>query len=352
MKADVAIVGAGPVGLFAVFQCGMLGLSCRIIDILGQPGGQCAALYPEKPIYDVPGFGSIEARRLVDRLYAQAMAFHPPFHLGVQVKSLVSHPDGRFDVRLSDGSTLDAGAVIVAAGAGSFAPNRPDLPGIEAYEGRSVFYSIARREDLAGKRVVIAGGGDTAVDWANLLKDVCASVELVHRRARLRAAPESLRRLDEAIRSGKVSPVVPFQLSGLRGDPNAGKLENVVVTSLDGEERILDADVLLPFFGLATELGPIARWGLSLARSQIVVDQATCATSVEGIYAVGDVAAYPHKLKLILTGFAEAAQAAHAIRARLRPDEAHRFEHSTTKGVPGAQSSTGGSLPALHEVVP
>ena len=335
--SDILIVGAGPVGLFAVFQCGMLGLTCDVADVLDQPGGQCAALYPQKPIYDIPAFGSITAGALVERLHDQAMAFQPAMHLGVLVERLARH-DGRFEVGLSDGNTLDVGAIVIAAGAGSFAPNRPELADIRAYEGRSIIYAVKQSQALAGKHVVIAGGGDSAVDWALVSKDIAASVRIVHRRARLRAAPESLRRLDEAVRAGKVEMIVPFQLAGLQGDAGSGVLSGVVVRSLDGEERMLPADVLLPFFGLATELGPLKGWGLSLVRNQIAIDQSTSATGIPGIYAVGDVATYTHKLKLILTGFAEAAQAAHAVRAFLHPGQAFHVEHSTSRGAPGAAS--------------
>ena len=329
---DVAIVGAGPVGLFAVFEAGMLGLSCAVIDALDSIGGQCTALYPEKPIYDIPGHPAIDAASLIDALAAQAGPFDPAYVLGSPVQVLNQHADG-FELVTADGRSVRARAVVLAAGAGAFGPNRPPLAGIESFEGSSVFYFVRRREDFRDKRVVIAGGGDSAVDWALSLAEVARSVQLVHRRARFRAAPESVARLERLTGEGRVELVVPYQLHGLVGA--AGVLEAVEVATLDGEVRRLEADVLLPFYGLATSLGPLAEWGLGLAHGHIHVDAATCATDRPGIWAIGDVATYRGKLKLILTGFAEAAAAAHAVRDHLNPGVAHHFEYSTTRGVPG-----------------
>lgn len=332
-ETDVVVVGAGPVGLFAVFECGMARLECHVVDALEAAGGQCSALYPEKPIYDIPGHPRILAADLVDRLVEQAAPFAPVYHFGRRVETLARGADGRWRVGLSDGAVILAPAVIIAAGVGAFGPNRPPLAGIEAYEGNSVFYLVRRREDFRGKRVVIAGGGDSAVDWAISLAEVAERVMVVHRRPKFRAAPESAARLQALADAGGIDLVVPYQLHGLEGDD--GRLSAVIVATLDGEVRRLAADILLPFFGLASNLGPIAEWGLNMDRNLIAVAQSSCATSAPGVFAVGDIAHYPGKLKLILSGFAEAAAAAHAAHDVAHPDEVLHFEYSTTSGVPG-----------------
>jgi len=331
LSTDVAIVGAGPVGLFAVFELGMLKLSSVLIDALPDPGGQCAALYPEKPIYDIPAHPAIEAADLIARLEQQIAPFHAPRLLGRLVRGLAGGP-GAFVVSTDQGDTVRAKVVVLAAGAGAFGPNRPPLDGLAAYEATgAVQYYVRRREDLRGKRVVIAGGGDSAVDWALALKGV-ARVSVIHRRPKFRAAPESAAQLDAAVARGEIAMVVPYQLQALLGLD--GVLTGVEVATLKGDTRVLPADVLLPFFGLSMDLGPIAAWGLESEGHHIRVDPATCQTSLAGVFAIGDVATYPGKLKLILQGFSEAAMAAHAIHPLVHPDQALHFEYSTTKGVP------------------
>jgi len=335
IETDIAIIGAGPIGLFMVFEAGMLKMRSAVIDALDAVGGQCIALYPEKPIFDIPGHPSVLAHELVDRLAEQAAPFHPHYLLGQQVQALAREPDGRFRLGTSAGRQVLAHAVVIAAGAGAFGPNRPPLPGLSHYENRSVFYLVKRREEFRGKRVVIAGGGDSAVDWALSLREVAARVHVVHRRPKFRAAPESADRLEKLAAAGEIEMVVPYQLHGLEGDPESGRLSAVVVATLKGETRHIEADALLAFFGLATSLGPIAEWGLALERNHVAIDPATCQTSLPGVFAVGDIAHYPGKLKLILQGFSEAAMAAHAIRPLVFPGQALHFEYSTTKGVPG-----------------
>jgi len=333
-STDVVIVGAGPVGLFAIFELGMLKIRCHVVDALDAAGGQCVALYPEKPIYDIPGYPEIMAGDLIAQLQRQAAPFAPVFHLDQRVETVTRQGEG-WRLETAAGTRIDCRAIVIAAGCGAFGPNRPPLPGIEAFEGRSVHYMVTRREDFRGKRIAIAGGGDSAVDWTLSLAGLAERVYVIHRRPKFRAAPDSvakMRKLAEA--DGPVEIVVPYQLHGLEG--RDGALEAVVVRTLEGEERRLPADHLLAFFGLSMSLGPIARWGLGLDHHHIVVDPATCQTSEAGIFAIGDITAYPGKLKLILSGFSEAAMAAHAIHPLVYPDEALHWEYSTTKGLPGA----------------
>ena len=334
-STDVAIVGAGPVGLFAVFECGMLGMKCRVIDALEDIGGQCSALYPEKPIFDIPAQPELSAADLIRNLERQIAPFEPHIHLSQQVTGLAGKA-GDFRLTTSAGVEIAAKVVIIAAGVGAFGPKRPPLAGIETYEaqgpGLGVKYLVRRVKDFAGKRVVIAGGGDSAVDWAIQLSGVAAKVHVVHRRARFRAMDESVRRMTDLAADGLIDLVTPYQLHALEGDN--GTLSGVVVADLDGGERRIDADVLLPFFGLSQSLGPVHDWGLDADSAGIPVNGTTAETTVPGIYAIGDVATYPGKLKLILTGFSEAAFAAHHAYPVIFPEKALHFEYSTTKGVP------------------
>lgn len=330
---DVAIIGAGPVGLFAIFELGMLKIKAHVIDTLPALGGQCSALYPEKPIYDIPGFPSIDAQDLIKNLEAQAAPFDPVYHLDQQVTK-VEKRDGGWRVETNKGTVIECKAVIIAAGCGAFGPNRPPLTGIEAYEGTSVHYMVKSREDFRDKTLVIAGGGDSAVDWANSLGELAKKIYMVHRRDKFRAMPESVDKMQALVAAGKIEMVVPFQLESLAGDN--GKLTAIGLKSMDGSVREVEADHLLAFFGLSMELGPIASWGLNLNGNHIATDPGTSTTSAPAIFAIGDIATYPHKLKLILCGFAEAAQAAHAIRDIVFPDTAYHFEYSTSRGVPAA----------------
>lgn len=339
---DVVIIGAGPVGLFGVFECGMLGMRCHVVDARDATGGQCTALYPDKPIYDIPGFPEISAAGLVANLARQAAPFRPVYHLGQTATRLHTRDDDSLEVTLSGGDTLVAKAVIIAAGNGTLVPNRPPLPGILGYENDHVIYRVTDIEALRGRRIVVAGGGDSAVDWALALLDVAERVMVVHRRAKFRAAPASTAALHEKARSGQLDLVTPYQLSGLEGDGRV--LTGVTVAGEGGEIRLLQADTLLALFGIASELGPIADWGLKLEGQRIAVTPATSETSRSGVFAVGDIACYPGKLKLILTGFSEVAAAAHAIFPRVRRGEILHFEHSTSVGVPGMGHSDAGPL--------
>lgn len=330
IQTDVAIIGAGPVGLFAVFELGMLKIKSCVIDTLPAVGGQCTALYPEKPIYDIPGFPNIPAAELIAQLEKQAAPFAPQHVLGEQVIECTKTESG-FTLKTSKDKIIEAKAIIIAAGCGAFGPNRPPLANIEHYEATSVHYMVARRDDFRDAEIVIAGGGDSAVDWAVSLAEVAKKIHVVHRRDKFRAAPDMVEKMQALAASGKIEMVVPYQLEALEG--NGTHISGVVVKNMDNSLRTLKADHLLAFFGLSMELGPIANWGLNLDMNHITVDRGTMQTNTPGIYAIGDIATYEHKLKLILCGFSEAAHAAHAIREIVYPGQAYHFEYSTTQGV-------------------
>ena len=330
-KTDIVIVGAGPSGLFSVFEAGMLKMKCHIIDTLEIIGGQCTALYPEKPIYDIPAHPKVLASELIELLEAQAEPFHPVYHLNQQVQKIDEKNDGSFVVETSKNIKIECKAIIIAGGCGAFGPNRPPLENIEKFEGSSIFYSVRNKKEFVDKKVVIAGGGDSAVDWAISLAEIAQKIYVVHRRDKFRCAPESADKMKKLEAQGKIEMVIPFQLEGLEG--NDSKLSHVIVKDFDNNIKKIEADYLLPFFGLAMELGPIANWGLNLNKNHIEVDRGTMQTSIKGIYAVGDIATYPHKLKLILTGFAECASACHDIFKLVFPDQVYHFEYSTSKGI-------------------
>ena len=330
-KTDIVIVGAGPSGLFSVFEAGMLKMKCHIIDTLEIIGGQCTALYPEKPIYDIPAHPKVLASELIELLDAQAEPFHPVYHLNQQVQKINEKNDGSFVVETSKNIKIECKAIIIAGGCGAFGPNRPPLENIEKFEGSSIFYSVRNKKEFVDKKVVIAGGGDSAVDWAISLAEIAQKIYVVHRRDKFRCAPESADKMKKLEAQGKIEMVIPFQLEGLEG--NDSKLSHVIVKDFDNNIKKIEADYLLPFFGLAMELGPIANWGLNLNKHHIEVDRGTMQTSIKGIYAVGDIATYPHKLKLILTGFAECASACHDIFKLVFPDQVYHFEYSTSKGI-------------------
>lgn len=340
---DVVIIGAGPVGLFAIFQCGMLRMRCHVVDALDMVGGQCAALYPEKPLYDIPAWPQILGADLIKNLEEQVRPFSPTFHLNQQVVEILSYEGAETDnipmwsVKTSTGSVLIARAIIIAAGVGAFGPNRPPLKNIEFFENKSIFYSVKKREDFRGKSLMIAGGGDSALDWALSLSDVAKKIFMIHRRSRFRGAPESVARMEALAVEGKIDILTPYQLHELEGDQSSGQLKAVHLQDMDGNSVRVETDILLPFFGLSMNLGPIAEWGLGLEKNHITVNPATAATTTSGIFAIGDIGTYPGKLKLILTGFSEAAIAAHSIFSLVFPGEALHFEYSTTKGVPGAK---------------
>ena len=331
-ETDICIIGAGPVGLSAIFQCGMLKLRCHVVDALPAIGGQCSALYPEKPIYDIAAYPRILAGDLVDALAQQADPFEPTYHLGQSVVSLMQDKDGLFYLVTSLGQEIIAKAVILAAGPGAFGPNKPPLECIEAFEPVSVHYMIRNKACFTDQTLVIAGGGDSAVDWAISLADIAKKIYFVHRRDKFRAAPDSVAKLQALFDTGKIESRIPSQLKGVFGD--APHLNTVQIDDLKGNVAAIKADHLLCFYGLAQDLGAIRNWDLDIEGFHIKIDPTTAQTSRRGIYAIGDIATYPNKLKLIMTGFAEGAQAAHHAYSYIYPDTALHFEYSTTKGIP------------------
>ena len=330
ITTDVVIVGAGPVGLFQVFELGLLDLKAHVIDSMPQVGGQCTELYPDKPIYDIPAIPVCDARELVERLLQQIKPFAPQFHLGQEVTEVTRRADGRFRVRTSAGTEFDAAAVVVAGGVGSFRPRQLDVPGAERVEGRQLHYRISDPSLLAGKDVVIAGAGDSALDWVLALHDKVNSLILVHRSREFRAMAGKVRQMEQLCTEQKMQ-FLEGDISAL--DVADDCLKAVMVRTRSGVTTRIDTDHLVVLWGLHPKLGPIASWGLSLHKNQIEVDTAAFATSVPGIHAVGDINTYPGKKKLILSGFHEAALAAFAIREYLQPGEKVYLQYTTTSPV-------------------
>jgi thioredoxin reductase (NADPH) len=326
IETDAAIIGAGPVGLFAVFELGLVDIKAHVIDILDKPGGQCAELYPEKPIYDIPGLPYVTGQGLTDQLLQQIKPFGATFHFNQRIDQLERLGDGRFRLVTDVGTAFLAKVVVIAAGGGSFTPKRPPLAGIEAFEGTHVHYSVRRMEDFRGKHVLVVGGGDSALDWTLNLQPIAASLTLLHRRDDFRAAPHSVERMRALVAENKITLLIG-QMSALHGDGKA--LAGVTVRTKSGDNR-LTVDRLLPFFGLTMKLGPVANWGLNLHEELIPVDTEKFATSVPGIFAVGDINTYPGKLKLILSGFHETALMAQAAHRIVYPGKKLLFQYTTS----------------------
>jgi thioredoxin reductase (NADPH) len=330
ISAEVIVIGAGPCGLFQVFELGLLGIGAHVVDSLRHPGGQCAELYPDKPIYDIPALPVCGAQELVDRLLQQIKPFKPQLHLGQEVVEFAPRPDGRFTLHTSGGLTFDAGAVVIAAGLGSFQPRRLGLEGAEAFEGGAIQYRVKNAAELAGRQLVIFGGGDSALDWTLELLPRAAGLTLVHRRHEFRAAPASVARMREHVDAGRMRCYEALPHSLL---VEGGALRGVNVRSPDGSVHALPAERLLVFFGLHPKLGPIAAWGLALEKKALQVDTERFQTSVPGVFAVGDINTYPGKKKLILSGFHEAALAAFAIQHHLYPQKKQFLQYTTTSPV-------------------
>ena len=327
IKTDVLIVGAGPIGLFAVFELGLLDIKAHLVDILDKVGGQCAELYPEKPIYDIPAIAKISAQGLVEALMEQLKPFQPVFHLGEMVQTIERTGNPGFRVGTDIGKTFEAKVVVIAAGGGSFQPKRPPIPGIEPYEGHSVHYAVRKMELFRGKRVLIVGGGDSALDWTLNLAPIASRLTLLHRRDQFRAAPDSVNKM-MALVNDKTIDFVLGQVTGLEGA--GGQIAAANVKRSDGSAFRIECDAMLPFFGLTMKLGPVANWGLNLHEELIPVDTATFETSAPGIFAVGDINTYPGKLKLILSGFHEAALMAQKAHRYVYPDRKLTFQYTTS----------------------
>jgi thioredoxin reductase (NADPH) len=327
IKTDALIIGAGPVGLFAVFELGLLDMKAHLIDILDKVGGQCAELYPEKPIYDIPGIPEISGQGLTDALMAQIKPFAPTFHLGEMVENVEKIGDPLFRITTNAGKVFEAKIIVVAAGGGSFQPKRPPIPGIEAYESKSVYYAVRQMETFRGKRLLIAGGGDSALDWTLNLAPLASHLTLLHRRSEFRAAPDSVNKMMKLVGEGKIDFVVG-QVSSLEG--HDGQVQKAIVKRDDGSNFEIACDAILPFFGLTMKLGPVANWGIKLEGNLIPVDTEKFESNIPGIFAVGDINTYPGKLKLILSGFHEVALMSQKAHRYIYPDKRLVFQYTTS----------------------
>ncbi|MBS0250414.1 MAG: NAD(P)/FAD-dependent oxidoreductase [Proteobacteria bacterium] len=326
IETDAVIIGAGPCGLFAVFELGLLDIKAHVVDILDRPGGQCAELYPEKPIYDVPALPIVTGQELTERLMEQIKPFNPVFHFSERIDELKKQADGRFHLVTDAGTEFIAKVVVIAAGGGSFTPKRPPLNGIEDFEGKSVFYSVRKIESMRGKDIVIVGGGDSALDWTLNLAPVANSLTLIHRRDEFRAAPHSVEKMRKMVEDASVRLMIG-QVTALEGAD--GQLTAIEVKTASGSEKI-PCTAMLPFFGLTMKLGPVADWGLNLHENLVSVDTERFETNEHGIFAIGDINTYPGKLKLILSGFHEAALMAQAAQRIIYPEKKVVFQYTTS----------------------
>ncbi|QIP14875.1 NAD(P)/FAD-dependent oxidoreductase [Spirosoma aureum] len=331
ITTDICIIGAGPVGLFAVFEAGLLKMRCHLIDALPQVGGQLSEIYPQKPIYDIPGYPAINAQQLVDNLMEQIEPFHPTFTLGERVETLVRQADESFVITTNDGTSVHCQVVVIAGGLGCFEPRKPEILNLEQFEGKGVAYMVKNPEQLRDRRVVLAGGGDSALDWTVFLADVAKEVTLVHRSDSFRGAPDSAEKVFDLAKEGRINLVLQSNITSIHGN---GHLQEVSITAKDKSVTNLAADNLIPLFGLTPKLGPIADWGLNIDKSAILVDTTDYSTNVERIYAIGDINTYPGKLKLILCGFHEAALMCQSAFRYVYPNQKLSFKYTTVNGIP------------------
>jgi thioredoxin reductase (NADPH) len=332
ISTDICIIGAGPVGLFAVFEAGLLKLRCHVVDALPQPGGQLTEIYPKKPIYDIPGYPEVLAGDLVTNLMKQIEPFQPTFTLGERVERFAKLDDGSFQLYTTDGTEIQCKAVAIAGGLGSFEPRKPAVESLERFEGgRGVHYMVRDPEHFRNKRIVIAGGGDSALDWTNFLANVAADVTLVHRGTTFRGAADSAEKVKTLAEAGKIKLVLSSNVTHLHGDD---MLEQVTITGNDGEAVTVPIDAFVPLFGLTPKLGPIGEWGLELENDAVKVNTLDYSTSLPGVYAIGDINTYPGKLKLILCGFHEAALMCQGAYKYIYPDKKYVLKYTTVNGVP------------------
>ncbi|KEO74796.1 NAD(P)/FAD-dependent oxidoreductase [Anditalea andensis] len=330
ITTDICIIGAGPVGLFAVFEAGLLKMRCHLIDALPQVGGQLSEIYPQKPIYDIPGYPEVKAQELVDNLMDQIKPFNPTFSLGERVDHIAKQTDGSYILTTSDKTKVHAQVIVIAGGLGCFEPRKPVLENLESFEGKGITYMVKNPETFRDKKVILAGGGDSALDWAIFLSNIAERVTLVHRNETFRGAPDSAAKVFDLANNGKIDLILSANLKSLGGN---GKLNSVTLENKAKEEIIIDADYLIPLFGLSPKLGPIADWGLSIDKNAIEVDTRDYSTGVDRIYAIGDINTYEGKLKLILCGFHEAAIMMHSAFKHVYPDQKLSFKYTTVNGV-------------------
>jgi thioredoxin reductase (NADPH) len=330
ITTDICIIGAGPVGLFAVFEAGLLKMRCHLIDVLPQVGGQLSEIYPHKPIYDIPGYPDVTAQQLVDNLMVQIAPFHPTFSLGERVENLQRNEDGSYNIITNDGTVVHCQVVVIAGGLGCFEPRKPEINRLTDFEGKGVAYMVKNPEHFRNKKVVLAGGGDSALDWAVFLSNVAGRVTLVHRGDTFRGAPDSAEKVFELAREGKIDLILKSNVVALTGDDH---LQEITLLDRDQQVSHIEADHLIPLFGLSPKLGPIADWGLNIDRSAIAVNTVDYSTNIERIYAIGDINTYPGKLKLILCGFHEGALMAQSAFKYVYPEQKLSFKYTTVYGV-------------------
>jgi len=330
INCDICIIGAGPVGLFAVFEAGLLRMRCHLIDALPQTGGQLSEVYPHKPIYDIPGYPVITAQELVDKLMEQTLPFSPTFTLGERVETFKKNNDGQFELTTNEGTKIAAKAIVIAAGLGSFEPRKPAIPALDKFEKKGVLYWVKHPKELRHKQVVIAGGGDSALDWTIHLADIAKRVTLVHRGDTFRGTPESAARVFELAQQNKIDLILKSNVVDLLGQD---RLESVELLDHDRNSLRMEADYFIPLFGLSPKLGPIAQWGLGIDKNAITVNTKDYSTNIDGVYAIGDINTYEGKLKLILCGFHEAALMAQSAFKYVYPDEKLTFKYTTVYGI-------------------